>query len=100
MVKHIILWQFKPELTDIEKAGVKNGIKRGLEALKGQIEGLIDIKVVIDMLQTSNCDAMLEATFTDFAALKNYANNPLHLEVANKKVRPYLENRVCIDYEI
>ena len=33
MVKHIILWQLKDELSDAEKAAVKAGIKEGLEAL-------------------------------------------------------------------
>ena len=29
MVKHIILWQLKDELSDAEKAAVKAGIKEG-----------------------------------------------------------------------
>ena len=33
MVKHIILWQLKDELSDAEKAAVKAGIKEGLGAL-------------------------------------------------------------------
>ena len=35
MVKHIILWQLKDELSDAEKAAVKAGIKEGLEGLVG-----------------------------------------------------------------
>ena len=34
MVKHIILWTLK-EMSDSEKASVKQGIKEGLEGLKG-----------------------------------------------------------------
>ena len=45
MVKHIILWQLKDELTGAEKEAVKAGIKEGLEGLLGQIPGLLDIKV-------------------------------------------------------
>ncbi|MDE6053898.1 MAG: Dabb family protein [Lachnospiraceae bacterium] len=41
MVKHVILWQLKDELSDSEKAEVKDGIKAGLEALKGKIPGLM-----------------------------------------------------------
>lgn len=37
MVKHVILWQLKDELSDTEKAAVKAGIKEGLEGLAGQI---------------------------------------------------------------
>ena len=31
MVKHVILWQLKDELSDAEKAAVKAGIKEGLD---------------------------------------------------------------------
>ena len=33
MVKHVILWQLKDELSDAEKAAVKAGIKEGLEEM-------------------------------------------------------------------
>ena len=45
MVKHMILWQLKDELSAEEKAAVKAGIKEGLEALAGKIPGLTEIKV-------------------------------------------------------
>lgn len=98
MVKHIILWQLNDDLSDIQKAGVKQGIKRGLEGLKGQIEGLIDIKVYIDPLETSNADVMLYSVFDDYKALKGYAVHPLHVAVADSKVRPFTKARVCMDF--
>lgn len=99
MTKHIILWTLKPELSDAEKQEVKNGIKAGLEGLKGQIDGLLDIHVNINGLETSNCDVMLDSTFTSFEALKAYSVNPAHVAVANTKVRPYTAQRTCLDYE-
>ncbi len=33
MVKHIILWQLKDELSDAEKAAVKAGIRKAWRAL-------------------------------------------------------------------
>ena len=47
MVKHVILWQLKEELSDAEKAAIKAGIKAGLEGLAGQIPGLVEIHVNI-----------------------------------------------------
>ena len=35
MVKHVILWTLKDELSDSEKADIKKNIKVGLEGLKG-----------------------------------------------------------------
>ena len=101
MVKHIILWTLNPELTEEEKATAKMGIKEGLEALMGEIQGLTSIKVIIDgRLETSNADVMLDSTFTDFEALKAYAVHPKHVAVADGKVRPFTVQRSCLHYEL
>lgn len=100
MVKHIILWTLNPEFSDAEKAEVKKGIKAGLEGLQGKINGLTDIKVIIDgRLDSSNADVMLDSTFTDFESLKGYAVHPDHVAVADSKVRPYTVQRSCLDFE-
>ncbi len=99
MVKHIILWQLKDELSDNEKASVKAGIKDGLESLQGKIDGLMDIKVETEGLSSSNADVMLYSVFADEGALKGYAVHPAHVEVADTKVRPYTKTRLCLDFE-
>ena len=96
MVKHIILWNLKDEVAD--RAAVKRGIKEGLEGLKGHIPGLLDITVRIEGLESSNADAMLDTTFENEAALKGYAVHPAHVAVANAKVRPFTQTRLCLDY--
>ncbi len=100
MVKHIILWQLKDELSASEKEQVKAGIKAGLEGLQGQIPGLTQIHVQTEALASSNADVMLDSTFTDEAALKAYAIHPAHVEVADTKVRPYTKTRACLDFEV
>lgn len=100
MVKHVILWQLKDELTKEQISEVKAGIKSGLEGLKGEIPGLIDIKVVTEGLASSNADVMLDSTFESEEALKGYAVHPKHVAVADGKVRPYTVSRVCMDYEV
>ena len=97
MVKHIILWKLKDEIAD--KAAVKAGIKSGLEGLKGVVPGLIDIRVVTEGLASSNADVMLDSTLADEAALKAYAVHPAHVAVADSKVRPYTQVRMCLDFE-
>lgn len=99
MVKHIILWQLKDELSAEEKVQVKAGIKEGLEGLQGRVPGLTEIHVQTESLASSNVDVMLDSTFTDEAALKGYAVHPAHVEVADTKVRPYTKSRACLDYE-
>ena len=99
MVKHIILWQLKDELSPAEKLQVKADIKAGLEGLAGQIPGLIDIHVQTECLESSNADVMLDSSFEDEASLKGYAVHPAHVAVANGVVRPNTKVRVCMDYE-
>ena len=100
MVKHIILWTLKDELTAAEKEEVKKGIKEGLEGLAGKIPGMIDIKVNINGLESSNADVMLDSTFENEDALKGYAVHPDHVAVADGKFRPYTKIRSCLDFEI
>lgn len=101
MVKHIILWTLRPELSEEEKQAVKQGIKQGLEGLVGKVPGLIDVKVHIEgRLASSNADVMLDSTLESEAALKAYATHPEHVTVANTKVRPYTVQRTCLDYEL
>lgn len=100
MVKHVILWTLKEELSAEEKENVKKGIKEGLEGLAGKIPGLLEIKVHTKGLASSNADLMLDSLFESEDALKGYAIHPEHVAVADGKVRPYTAIRSCLDFEI
>ena len=97
MVRHVILWKLKDGLAD--PVAVKAGIKEGLEGLKGVIPGLLDIVVRTEGLPSSNADLMLDSAFESEAALKGYAVQPAHVAVANGKVRPNVQTRLCLDFE-
>ena len=99
MVKHIILWKIKPEYDEAKKAEIRKGVKTGLESLAGKIPGLVDIHVQAEFLESSNADVMLDSTFESTQALKGYATHPEHVKVADTMVRPYMEVRLCMDYD-
>ena len=100
MVKHVILWTLKDELSAEEKVTIKQGIKEGLEGLKDKVPGIVDIKVNINGLESSNADLMLDSTFESIEALKGYSVHPEHVAVADSKVRPYTKIRSCLDFEV
>ena len=100
MVKHIILWNLKDEFSNEQKLEIMAQIKEGLEALKGKIDGLVEIKVQIEKLETSTADLMLDSTFESFDALKFYSTHPEHVKVADERVRPFTAIRSCLDFEI
>ena len=99
MVRHIILWTLKDELSAEEKADAKKNIKAGLEGLKGKVPGIIEIKVHTEGLPSSNADLMLDSCFESEDALKGYAVHPEHVSVAENIVRPYSKTRTCLDFE-
>lgn len=97
MVKHIIIWDFKEGFSDEENRSNAVKIKEGLEGLKGRIEGLVDIKVSIDLLDSSNGNMVLYSTFENEEALNGYQVHPEHLKVAYF-VRAVTQNRKCADF--
>lgn len=99
MVKHIIIWNFKEDLTAADKARYAAEIKAGLEGLMGRIDGLAEIKVYTEGLPSSNGDLMLDSTFVSKEALEGYQSNPEHLKVA-AIVRSVTAHRSCFDMMI
>ena len=95
-VKHIILWKLKEEHNT---EAVKLGIKENLESLLGVVPGLLEIKVQVKSLPSSNADVMLYSVFESVDALKGYSVHPAHVKVADTFVRPYTQVRSCLDFE-
>ncbi len=100
MIKHMILWKIDEKFSADEKAKILADAKRELEALKGKVPGLIEIKLQTEKLPSSNADMMLDSTLESEEALKNYQVHPDHVAVANNFVRPFTSERLCLDFEI
>ena len=99
MVRHLILWKLKESLTVEEKKQVLLDMKENLEGLVGMVPGLVSLKIVINEMESSNADVMLDSVLESEEALKGYQGHPDHVAVANTYVRPYTEVRLCMDYE-
>ncbi len=99
MVRHIILWDFKDELSDMEKSEAAKKIKTQLEGLVGVVDGLQRVEVYTDMLGSSNADLMLDCTLEDETALKAYAVHPAHIAVKDF-ITTVVKNRKCVDFII
>lgn len=99
MVKHVILWKLKDEVSGDAKEKVLREMKENLEALVGKVPGLSELTIVTKPLASSNADVMLDSTLESEAALKGYQSHPDHVAVANTYVRPFTEVRLCMDYE-
>ena len=97
MLRHIVTWSFKDGLTAEENQANALKVKQELESLKGKIDGVIELKVYIDLLSSSNRDVVLDSLFESEAALKAYQIHPEHQRVGGF-VGSVLQDRVCVDY--
>ncbi len=100
MVKHVIIWTLKDEFNEKRKAEIKKDIKSNLEGLVGKVPGLLEVKVIIDGLDSSTGDLMLDTSLDSVESLKGYATHPAHVAVADTYVRPYTAIRSCYDFEV
>ena len=100
MVKHLVSWKFKPEISEEQKAAVAADFEKRLLAVKEKAEGVIEVKVIAPPLPTSSVDLVLDSTFESAEALAAYQVNPGHVEAVGSCVKPYLTDRTCCDYEI
>lgn len=100
MVKHIVFWRLKETAggrTAAENAAL---IKQRLEALRGQIPGLLHIEVGIDFSRTdASADLALYSELTDRAALAGYQEHPAHKAVL-PLVAEARTDRWVADYEV
>lgn len=100
MIRHIVLWKLKEGLDPQEKDRIKEGICQGLQGLAGKIPGLLEIVVRAEGTEGSTADLMLDSLFENEEALAAYRDNPLHVEVASTRVRPFVERRLCLNFEV
>ena len=94
----MIIWKLKEEIDD--KEGRKAEIKASLEGLVGKIDGLCEMHILTEGLDSSSGDIMMDSTFETDEALRAYQQHPAHKAVACNIVRPSVENRLSFDYEV
>lgn len=98
MVRHVIVWSFKDELSAEEKTAAAKKIKAELEALVGVVPGLKELTVAINPMDSSNVDLMLDSILDTPESYDGYKVHPAHVAAANY-VRSVVKSRSCMDYE-
>ncbi len=98
MIRHIVAWNFKEGFSDEEKQSHALKIKADLEALKGVVPEIIDMKVYIDHASTSDRKLALDSLFNSEQDLANYMTNPEHKKVA-QYINSVMTDRACFDWK-
>lgn len=98
MVRHVIVWSFKDELSKDERDSAAKKIKSELEALVGVVPGLKQLTVSTSTLDSSNVDIMLDSTLDTPESYDGYKVHPAHVAAATY-VRSVVKSRYCMDFE-
>ena len=99
MIRHIVMWKFRRDLEETP-AEIAMEMKRRLESLVGEVDGLLRAEVGVNIKETaSSYDAVLTADFPSFEVMEAYKVHPLHVEVSEYCKSRRLE-RVDVDYEV
>lgn len=98
MVNHIVMWKFKPEIEESQKAEIKKAMAENLKALVGKVPGLLTVDFVDHPISSSTHDIALVTTLEKAEDIVAYAVHPDHVFVADTYVRPFVTERACLDY--
>lgn len=98
MIKHIVMWKLKDDLTNKDKISLE--IRKQIEELKYKIDGIIDIEIGINFESSEQAyDIVLYSKFNSRESLDFYQNHEDHIKVA-KFIKSVVKSRVVADYEI
>ena len=97
MFRHVVLLRWKPNTPD----AARRAVHEGLSQLPGAIPQIRHYHFGDDAgLAEGNYDLAVVADFDDAADYQIYAAHPRHQEVIAERIRPHLEARVAVQYEV
>jgi len=99
MIKHIVMWKLKDEALGATAAENAKRLKERLEALKGVVDGVIELEVGINTNPSEAAfDVVLYSVFESMDALEAYRMHPEHQKLIGFVGEIRSERRV-VDYE-
>lgn len=97
MIRHIVTWNYADGFSVEQNIENAKKMKEEIENLTHCIDGIIELKVIINPLSSSNADVLLNSAFESEEALAAYQIHPAHHRVS-RFVGTIMKNRICIDY--
>lgn len=93
MLRHTVLFRWKPEVTDEQV----DEVERAVSELPGIIGGVRAYTFLRDARVTDgNFDACIVADFDDEAGFVHYRDHPAHLELIKTTILPLLDERAAV----
>lgn len=98
MVKHIVLFKLKEQLTAEEKEETARRFKSAIEALPATIPFIRKVFVGLNINAAEQWDICLESEFDSLEDVQAYAAHPAHVAAAGI-LKDAKQDRACADYE-
>lgn len=95
MITHVALFRWKADAPD----GTAARVVQALMALPGLVPSIRSYRCGTNIGPEHNFDFGVVAEFDDPAGHRAYADHPEHLRVADTLIRPYVAERVWIQFE-
>jgi Stress responsive A/B Barrel Domain len=96
MIRHVVLFRWKPEATGEQKQRVVDELSR----LPGIVPSLRAYRVGLDLgLNEGNYDFAAAADFDDVAGYLAYRDDPEHQAIIAEFIRPIAGERAAVQYE-
>jgi len=97
MIRHVVTFTWEPTAAEDRVSAAL----RALRGLRSEVGGMSFLAVAEDAgLSDGNASAVLIADFADAEAFYRYAQDPVHLSVVAEFVRPILQSRAAVQYQV
>ena len=98
MATHIVAWNYRAEVSAEERARLNRERDAAFAKLIGVIPGMTSVRFVYDMLPGSNRGFITISEHETEADIQAYAAHPEHNRLADLYVRPFVEDRVILNF--
>ena len=100
MIKHVVMFKLKSELSTENKGKLTLDIKKELELLVRKIDFIKEFEVGINIKASKRAfNIVLISLFDSLGKLEEYRTHPAHVKVV-EFITQYTENIVAVDYEV
>jgi hypothetical protein len=97
MFRHLVLFRFKPDVTDEQRAAVADVLR----ALPPQIPEITGYHVGLDAnLREGNWDLGVAAVFADEAGWRTYLDHPAHVAAVADHIVPNVVERASVQFTV
>lgn len=98
MVRHIVMFRFKQDVSQDIRLSAQDAFKRGIEALPAVIPFVQSVHVGFNINPAEQWDICLDARFNKLEEVNAYSTHPAHKAIAQQLMK-HIEQRACVDWQ-